>query len=204
MKTVSINGTVQNVRIVIGETTTTIELSTSAGVVGAPVMDEVAQPLEAVVVEPSKRRGRPAKGKGLHRFDEWYSLYPRKVNRGHAEKAWSKVATSDELINTMIAALKLQRENPEWRKENGAFCPHPATWLNGKRWMDEVVGEQASALPFAHKPWAAFIRKGTLPEVLNLMAAVGMDDADAVQDELENQSLEEVCDWLWSFKEVKC
>ena len=26
----------------------------------------------------------------------------------------------------------------DWLKDNGQFIPHAATWLNGKRWNDEV------------------------------------------------------------------
>lgn len=155
--------------------------------------------------EAPKRRGRPpgrVQSK-LHRFDEWYALYPRKTARGNAEKAWASLKPSDELIDTMIAALLGQREQPDWTKDNGAFIPHPATWLNGKRWMDElpaVAGQADVPLPYAGRPWAAFIKKGTLAEVLNLMAQVGVDDADAVEERLEFDGVEQVCDWLWSFR----
>lgn len=152
-----------------------------------------------------KRRGRPpgkAKSK-LHRFDEWYALYPRKTARGNAEKAWASLKASEELIDTMISALRVQREQPDWTKDNGSFIPHPATWLNGKRWMDELPAGamQADApLPYSGKPWAAFIKNGTLAEVLNLMAQVGMDDEFAVEERLAFDGIEQVCDWLWSFK----
>ena len=164
----------------------------------------LGKPVE--VAEP-KRRGRRPKGavSGLYRFDEWYALYPRKTARINAEKAWASLKPTDELIDTMIAALRMQREQPDWTKDNGAFIPHPATWLNGKRWMDELPAGAAQAetpLLYPGKPWAAFIKKGTMAEVLNLMAQVGVDDADAVEERLEFDGVEQVCDWLWSFKAV--
>lgn len=158
--------------------------------------------------ETPKRRGRPP-GKvqsKLHRFDEWYALYPRKTARGNAEKAWALLKPSDELIDTMIAALKVQREQPAWTKDGGAFIPHPATWINGKRWMDELpagAAQTETPLLYPGKPWAAFIKKGTMAEVLNLMAQVGVDDPDAVEERLEFDGVEQVCDWLWSFRGVK-
>lgn len=156
-----------------------------------------------IISEAPKRRGRPP-GKvqsKLHRFDEWYALYPRKTARGSAEKAWASLKPSDELIDTMIAALKVQREQPAWTKFGGAFIPHPATWINGKRWLDEAPDSVVAheELPYAGKPWAAFIKKGTLAEVLNLMVQVQLDDADAVTERFEFEGVEKVCDWLWSF-----
>ena len=36
-------------------------------------------------------------------------------------------------------AIEQQKESAQWSKDNGQFIPHPTTWLNGKRWEDEVV-----------------------------------------------------------------
>lgn len=33
-----------------------------------------------------------------------------------------------------------QAQTPEWRKGNWRYAPHPATYLNGKRWTDESAG----------------------------------------------------------------
>jgi hypothetical protein len=30
----------------------------------------------------------------------------------------------------------------EWTKDGGQFIPHPATWLNQKRWEDEPMAIQ--------------------------------------------------------------
>jgi len=38
----------------------------------------------------------------------------------------------------MIAAVKDQAETEVWTKEGGKFIPHPATWINGRRWEDEI------------------------------------------------------------------
>ena len=45
--------------------------------------------------------------------------------------------------------LRKQIASDEWKRDGGRFIPHPATWLNGKRWEDEVSepAQQHSGLP---------------------------------------------------------
>jgi hypothetical protein len=31
-----------------------------------------------------------------------------------------------------------QRRTPGWLEADGQFIPHPASWLNGRRWEDEL------------------------------------------------------------------
>ncbi len=67
-------------------------------------------------------------------FDSWYDLYPRHIARGAAEKAWSKLTPEQQALS--VVAITNQRSWPSMASEN-KFVPHPATWLNGKQWMDE-------------------------------------------------------------------
>ncbi len=69
-------------------------------------------------------------------FDAWYSLYPRKVARKAAEKAWARVATSPDVIEQIMAGLRAQL--PSMRAKDKQFIPYPATWLRGERWTDEI------------------------------------------------------------------
>lgn len=69
-------------------------------------------------------------------FDEWWSLYPHKVAKGDARKAWATVTkrTTPEVIT---AGLRRQVRDLTDAKERG-FCPYPATWLRRERWEDEA------------------------------------------------------------------
>lgn len=71
-------------------------------------------------------------------FARFWALYPRKVSKDAARKAWDKLDLSAELFETMIEALGAQSLSVDWTKDNGQFIPHASTWLNGKRWEDEV------------------------------------------------------------------
>ena len=67
-----------------------------------------------------------------NKFDEFYKLYPRKVGKGNAVKAWKKIKNPDEVI----AGLKAQLFSLSQLETQ--FIPHPASWLNADRWEDEV------------------------------------------------------------------
>ena len=72
-------------------------------------------------------------------FDSFWLAYPKKKAKGDAEKAFNKIKPDDELLKTMLDAIDAQSRSPDWKKDGGQFIPYPATWLNQKRWEDEVT-----------------------------------------------------------------
>lgn len=83
-----------------------------------------------------RKRGKPALPAG---FDEFWESYPRRVAKGTAVKAWAKLAPDDALRQCVLKALNRAKSDPEWQREGGRYIPHPATWLNAARWLDEPV-----------------------------------------------------------------
>ena len=75
------------------------------------------------------------------RFEEFWKLYPKKAGKGYARKAWQKLTPSNLLQDQILLSLKNQLGQPDWKKLNGQYIPHPATWLNGERWLDEKAQE---------------------------------------------------------------
>jgi len=69
---------------------------------------------------------------GRSRFLEFWHEYPRKVGKGAAEKAWDHIHPDVVLADRILAAVA----SAQWSNET-KFIPHPATWLNEKRWEDE-------------------------------------------------------------------
>jgi hypothetical protein len=67
------------------------------------------------------------------RFDEFWSLFPNKVGKGAAEKAFRKVEESSLVdFPFLLDALRRYAAKTDDRK----WC-NPATWLNQSRWTDE-------------------------------------------------------------------
>jgi hypothetical protein len=77
-----------------------------------------------------------AAAKRAERFERVYEAFPLKKGREAARKAFDKLDPDDDLVATMLAAIAVQRQSPGWVKDDGQFIPHPATWINGKRWQD--------------------------------------------------------------------
>jgi DNA-binding transcriptional ArsR family regulator len=71
-------------------------------------------------------------------FAVFWKLYPRKANKAKAQAAWKKLNVTPELFTVIIGALARQASSLDWLKSGGQYIPHPTTWLNGKRWEDEV------------------------------------------------------------------
>lgn len=89
-------------------------------------------------------------------FPKFWKLYPRKVGKDKAEKAWAKLKVNQSLYDVMVAALAKQVLTPDWTKERGQFIPHPATWLNGKRWQDEIPELASNVHPFPQSRHTGF------------------------------------------------
>lgn len=68
----------------------------------------------------------------------FWSVYPRHVDKQRARKAWAKLKPDEALVETILRAVKAQTTCEQWTRDGGAYIPYPATWLNGRRWEDEL------------------------------------------------------------------
>ncbi|MDA1056058.1 MAG: hypothetical protein O3C40_37230 [Planctomycetota bacterium] len=69
-------------------------------------------------------------------FEEFWAVYPRKIAKGAAEKAW-KTACKHTSEQTIIDATKRFADAMADQEEK-TFIKHPATWLTGQCWLDEL------------------------------------------------------------------
>lgn len=69
-------------------------------------------------------------------FEIWYQVYPKKVAKFDAAKAYGKVLKSG-LATTEVLLAGATRYAAERAGEPAKFTKHPATWLNSGCWMDE-------------------------------------------------------------------
>ncbi len=75
------------------------------------------------------------------KFVEFYGAYPKKRAKQDAMKAWMKLKPDEELFEKIMTGLSRWAKSTDWLRDDGQFIPYPATWLNGRRWEDEVTGE---------------------------------------------------------------
>lgn len=87
---------------------------------------------------------------GDKRFDQFWEAYPRKTAKENARKAFAKHKFNDDTLHTVLEALNTQKTSDQWQKEGGQFIPYAATWLNQRRWEDDLptpAGEVNWAVP---------------------------------------------------------
>jgi hypothetical protein len=93
-------------------------------------------------------------------FEEFWHHYPRRVGKLAAQRAYRtarKHATA-EAIQAGLGLAQFARD-PQ-------FIPHPATWLNQGRWMDdlETIRPRKARVECSHEPrcnskeWCAMLR----------------------------------------------
>ena len=77
-------------------------------------------------------------------FNEFWELYPKKVDKASAKKKFMKIKKS--LFDEIISALKIHVWN--WKNTNTEkqFIPSPEKWINRKKWEDEFEDKRIKDL----------------------------------------------------------
>ncbi len=93
-------------------------------------------------LEPESRLGKVRLGNNTQAsedaFSKFWEEYPKKKNKGDAIRAWKKLRVTPEFSDTILAAVRAQKKQKDWVKENGRYIPYPASWLNAQGWLDEI------------------------------------------------------------------
>ena len=76
-------------------------------------------------------------------FDEFWAMYPKKVAKQAAEKAYKRLNPSAGLHKKILENIILQKKSRQWTENGGQYIPNPATYINGRRWEDEGVKSNA-------------------------------------------------------------
>lgn len=134
-------------------------------------------------------------------LEVFWPLYPKKKNKGTAEKAWAKLSTEDiqAALNAVPVFASAWDGAPEDRKQ---YIPLPASWLNARAWEDDHEqwkrdaaprtvprnGRPAPALIGAHKSERPFRSLDDAPEEIRainrrLLAKDDVSDEEAARVE---------------------
>lgn len=99
-----------------------------------------------------KQKVAPKGALAIPGFDEFWSIYPEKVGKGAARKAFP-LALSKAPLETLIAGVHRYIAN---KPADRNYC-HPATWLNEERWDDQpaAIVPQARGSPSPKQTLAA-------------------------------------------------
>jgi len=94
---------------------------------------------EQLPLEENKNKNKKRiEGEYPENFIKFYQTYPLKKAKPLALRAWLKISPGNGLFEKIMCALKDHKRSDQWAQDNGKYIPHPATWLNQKRWEDEL------------------------------------------------------------------
>ena len=86
--------------------------------------------------EPEFRRTltEPEENSLTSSFNEFWDVYPRKLGKGEAQKAFEK-AVKRHGLDVIMGGVRCLASDPNL--PDPQFIPRAATWLNGERWGDD-------------------------------------------------------------------
>jgi len=107
-----------------------------------------------IVPQGGRQRREPKKAPDWkpERFEKFWRYYPRGEAKQAAIRAWDKLKPSDELIDQMAIALKRQMASEEWQR--GIGIPYASTWLNQRRFEDEIKAPPKQIVSDGCGSWA--------------------------------------------------
>lgn len=83
-------------------------------------------------------------------FNTFWTNYPRKVGKAKCEQWWNKHAPNSELSDKIIDSVEKYKQSSQWKRDNGEYIPHPYTFLNQRRWEDEIQEVQKVEMLYAN------------------------------------------------------
>lgn len=118
--------------------------------------------------EPIKRIAKPKRDPAG--FAAFWSAYPKKTKKPAAQKAFDKI--DEALLPDILKAIEGFKKTEQWLSDEGKYIPHPATWLNDRRWEDELKVSVAykPSIPIAALP--PLEPKGVKPVGLDLKSLI--------------------------------
>jgi hypothetical protein len=73
------------------------------------------------------------KRQNIGQFEKFWSAYPKKIGKAKCLSIWK---SKNPPLDVVLQTLALYKKSRQW--QDSQFIPHPSTWLNQKRWEDEV------------------------------------------------------------------
>jgi hypothetical protein len=120
-----------------------------------PLFEEIENPsLRSHTAERSSVKSTHASDDDA--FDAFWAIYPRKVAKGAARKAWAKAMKDGADPAEVITGARRYATDPRRVEADIRYTAHPATWLHAERWADEPAPAPAPEPARAangHRPW---------------------------------------------------
>lgn len=79
-------------------------------------------------------------------FEEFWEIYPRKIDKQKAYNSWKKIDFRGVTLGAILESVKEWSACDQWQDEN--YIPHPTVWLNNRRWEAAPAKSKQKKVPF--------------------------------------------------------
>ncbi len=69
-------------------------------------------------------------------FQDFWQVWPKKVNKAKAELAWNRLPLTKQ--KKAMSDARSRYQSTDWK-----YIPNPTTYISGERWADETGGQQS-------------------------------------------------------------
>jgi len=66
----------------------------------------------------------------------FWEAYPKKEGKGAAFKSYKNILLPKPTLKEILSSLEIIKKSEQWQTKK--YIPNPATWLNQRRWEDEI------------------------------------------------------------------
>ena len=110
---------------------------------------EVEKEIETETEKEKEKEGKPDfPNRPVAGFERFWQLYPRKEGKLKAKEAYIRCGVEPEVL---LDSIRRQCSSDQWLRENGRYIPLPASWLEQRRWEDEVAAVFTGRKPDAQE-----------------------------------------------------
>ena len=78
-------------------------------------------------------------------FLEFWTVYPKKVDKKGAFRAFKNIKKLKEVFPEIMSALEVQKRSEQWTKANGQYIPNPTTYIHQERWTTTTEADEIKA-----------------------------------------------------------
>ena len=76
-------------------------------------------------------------------FNTFWDIYPKKIAKEYAYKCFIKIDNLESIFDTIIESIKRHKMWRGW--SDARYIPHPSTFINQRRWEDELPDVEVSS-----------------------------------------------------------
>jgi len=88
-------------------------------------------------ISHARREEKENRNKPIVLFEDFWKSYPRKEKKALSEKCFLSKIKSEE-VPMVMEKLEAFKRSEAWTKDDGKFIPHATTWINQRRFEDDI------------------------------------------------------------------